>query len=68
MKRCRSMIRRKRKERSRQDWDGDGEDDDREYKRRKRAKRVGNTQKANEPEINPLGFINIPDRIWRNEL
>eukprot|EP00957_Ditylum_brightwellii_P108168 8252664-Ditylum_brightwellii.AAC.1 len=35
---------------------------------RKRAKRVGNTQKENEPEISPLGFINVPDQIWRNEL
>eukprot|EP00957_Ditylum_brightwellii_P197261 15028614-Ditylum_brightwellii.AAC.1 len=35
---------------------------------RKRAKRVGNTQKANETEISPLSFINVPDQIWRNEL
>eukprot|EP00957_Ditylum_brightwellii_P129294 9862902-Ditylum_brightwellii.AAC.1 len=64
-KRCRSTIRRKRKERSGQDWD---KDDDREYKRRTRAKRAGNTWKANETEIGPLGFINVPDQIWRNEL
>eukprot|EP00957_Ditylum_brightwellii_P017577 1324196-Ditylum_brightwellii.AAC.1 len=63
------MIRRKRKERSGRDWDGDyDDDDDREYEMRKRAKRVGNTRKANEPEISPLGFINAPDQIWRNEL
>eukprot|EP00957_Ditylum_brightwellii_P155206 11815294-Ditylum_brightwellii.AAC.1 len=62
------MIRRKRKERSGQDWDGDDEEDDREYEKRKRARRVGNTRKANEPEIGPLGCITVPDWIWRNEL
>eukprot|EP00957_Ditylum_brightwellii_P055081 4174831-Ditylum_brightwellii.AAC.1 len=67
-KRCRSMIKRKRKERSRQEWDGDDEDDDREYKMREKAKRVGNTQQANETEISLLGFINVQDQIWRNEI
>eukprot|EP00957_Ditylum_brightwellii_P166583 12680383-Ditylum_brightwellii.AAC.1 len=62
------MIRRKRKGRSGRDWGGDDEDDDRKYKERKRAKRAGNSQKANEPEIVLLGFINVPDLIWRNGL
>eukprot|EP00957_Ditylum_brightwellii_P034125 2586814-Ditylum_brightwellii.AAC.1 len=35
---------------------------------RKRAKRVENTRKANEPEISPLGFINVPDKVWMKEL
>eukprot|EP00957_Ditylum_brightwellii_P155795 11860597-Ditylum_brightwellii.AAC.1 len=35
---------------------------------RKRAKRVGNTWKANEPEISVLGFIDAPDKVWRMEL
>eukprot|EP00957_Ditylum_brightwellii_P058314 4420853-Ditylum_brightwellii.AAC.1 len=64
-KRCRSTIRRKRKGRSERDWDGDDKDDDRKYKGKKRAKRVGNSWKANEPEISPLGFINVPDPIWK---
>eukprot|EP00957_Ditylum_brightwellii_P169694 12915945-Ditylum_brightwellii.AAC.1 len=51
-KRCRFTIRRKRKERPQQDWDGGN--DDREYKRRKRAKSIRNTQKANKTEISPL--------------
>eukprot|EP00957_Ditylum_brightwellii_P183407 13970696-Ditylum_brightwellii.AAC.2 len=67
-KRCRSTIRRKRKERLRQDWDGNDDDDDREYKMGEKAKRVGRTQKVNEKEISPLGFINVPDQIWRNKL
>eukprot|EP00957_Ditylum_brightwellii_P089528 6817616-Ditylum_brightwellii.AAC.1 len=67
-KRYRSTIRRKRKGRYGQDWDGDDDDDNRNYKERKRAKRVENSQKANEPEVSPLGFINIPDPIWRNGL
>eukprot|EP00957_Ditylum_brightwellii_P084548 6429293-Ditylum_brightwellii.AAC.1 len=67
-KRCRSSIRRKRKERLGQDWDGDDDDDDRKYKMRNGAKRVGNTWKANEPEISPLGFISVPEKVWRKEL
>eukprot|EP00957_Ditylum_brightwellii_P044384 3367891-Ditylum_brightwellii.AAC.1 len=68
------MIRRKRKEILGQDWDGDYDNDDdddddgREYKMRKRAKRVGSTWKANQPEISPLGFINVPDKVWKKEL
>eukprot|EP00957_Ditylum_brightwellii_P058407 4429074-Ditylum_brightwellii.AAC.1 len=57
-----------RKERSGQDWDGDDDADDRKYRSRKRARRSRRTWKANETEIRPLGFINIPDQIWRNEL
>eukprot|EP00957_Ditylum_brightwellii_P003610 273461-Ditylum_brightwellii.AAC.1 len=67
-KRCRSTIRRKRKGRSGRDQDGDDEDDGRNFKERKEAKRVGNSKKANEPEISPLGFINVPDPIWMNVL
>eukprot|EP00957_Ditylum_brightwellii_P136648 10421069-Ditylum_brightwellii.AAC.1 len=32
------------------------------------ARKLGNTRKANETEISPLGFINVPDQIWRNKL
>eukprot|EP00957_Ditylum_brightwellii_P112792 8599188-Ditylum_brightwellii.AAC.1 len=64
------MIRRKRKGKSGRVGDGDDEDedDDRNYKERKKAKRTGNSQKANEPEIGHLGNINVPDQIWRSGL
>eukprot|EP00957_Ditylum_brightwellii_P122257 9323291-Ditylum_brightwellii.AAC.1 len=55
-----------RKERSGRDWDGD--DDERGYRLRKRAKRLRSLWKVTETEISPVGFINVPDHIWRNEI
>eukprot|EP00957_Ditylum_brightwellii_P150582 11465938-Ditylum_brightwellii.AAC.1 len=40
----------------------------RKYRTRKRARKSGRTWKANETEINSLGFVNVPDQIWRNKL
>eukprot|EP00957_Ditylum_brightwellii_P183605 13984897-Ditylum_brightwellii.AAC.1 len=39
-----------------------------EYGSRGKARRLGSFWKVDETEISPLGFIDVPDQIWRNEL